>query len=63
MVDTKAIVDGNKPGEFKALKNDWEIHDDVTKLRRLISKLQDNWVTDSDRKFMSHFFRQCANEV
>lgn len=41
----------------------WEVFDDITRLRQLIAKLHDNWVTESDRKIIAQFFRQCANEV
>jgi len=41
----------------------WEVFDDISRLRQLIAKLAGNWVTDSDRKVMAHFFRQCANET
>lgn len=41
----------------------WDVFDDITRLRQLIAKLHDNWVTESDRKIIAQFFRQCANEV
>jgi hypothetical protein len=41
----------------------WEVFDDISKLRQVIAKLHDNWVTESDRKIVRQFFRQCANEV
>lgn len=50
-------------GEQTAPAKTWEVFDDITRLRQLIAKLHDNWVTESDRKIIAQFFRQCANEV
>lgn len=41
----------------------WTIHDDVSRLRALIAKLHNNWVTEEDRSLIAQFFRQCADEV
>lgn len=49
--------------EHAAPAKTWEVFDDITRLRQLIAKLHDNWVTESDRKIIAQFFRQCANEV
>lgn len=52
-----------KATEQPAPVKTWEVFDDISRIRQVIAKLHDNWVTESDRKIIAQFFRQCANEV